>query len=253
MGKILGPYDPLRDECLAWSVLLPGLSVKEWLLDFPGTPFPTYQRVDRGFPARYEEFLQQHRFDVDLLYRIGEGQGFDDRLLLKMQEELKQSQWWPIADFAPLENDKFGTTDRQVDGHNLPAHQCLFGYYDKAVWRIGTHGEQRSIYAFDTDERDGDKEDDLYGLTELSFEFTDAELKLATKRVWKWWHPDQVAHRTVYERNQDRAQTDAPASFSKEEMQRASEKFVWHQNAQKVLSDKWCRRFRISSCDAAWD
>ena len=201
----LGLYDPLRDECLAWSGLLPGLSAREWLIDFPGIQVPIVQRVDRGFPARYEEFLKPFRFDVELLQRIGRDQGYDDRLLRKMQEELKQAQWWSIADFTPLEDDKFGTKDKQIDGHNLPAHQCLFGYYDQAVWKIETHGEQRSAYVFDIDERDGVREDDLYGLAELPFEFTDAELKRATTRVWKWLHPDQVARHTLEGRNQDRA------------------------------------------------
>ena len=80
-------------------------------------------------------------------------------------------------------------------------------------------------------------------MAELPFEFTDADLKLAIKRVRKWWHPDQVAHRTIFERNQDPENTNAIASFSHEEMQRASKKFVWRQNAKKMLSDKWCRRF----------
>ena len=102
-----------------------------------------------------------------------------------MQQELDDSQWWPIPDFIPLETDKFGTKDKQIDGHNLPAHQCLSGYYDRAVWKTKTHGAQRSIYVLDTDERDGVEEDDLYGLAELPFEFSDDDLKLAIKRVRK--------------------------------------------------------------------
>ena len=113
-----------------------------------GNTISDVQRVDRGFPARYEEFLQKFRFDVEWLQWIGRNQGYDDRLLQKMQEELKQAQWWSIADFTPLENDKFGTMNKQIDGQNLPAHQCLFGFYDQAVWQIETHGEQRSAYMY---------------------------------------------------------------------------------------------------------
>ena len=90
--KELEPYDPIRDEALAWSGLLPGLSAKEWLLYFPDQPFPIKRRVDCGFPARYEEFLLQHRFDVDLLNRLGADQGFDEHPLQRLQQELDDSQ-----------------------------------------------------------------------------------------------------------------------------------------------------------------
>ena len=79
----------------------------------------------------------------------------------------------------------------------------MFGHYDKATWKVETHGEQRNIHSFDTDERDGAKEDDLFGLAELNFVFTDEEAKQALKRVRKWWHPDQVARRTIFDRKQD--------------------------------------------------
>ena len=97
---------------------MPGLSAKEWLLNFPNQPFPIVRRVDRGFPARYEEFLQKHRFDIDLLNRLGAGQGFDEHLLQRIYQELNDSQWWPIADFLPFETDKFGRKDKLIDGHN---------------------------------------------------------------------------------------------------------------------------------------
>ena len=71
-----------------------------------------------------------------------------------------------LADFIPLETDKFGRKYKLIDGHNLPSHRCLFGHADEAVWEEETHGIQRSIYTFDTDERDGIKEDDLYDLAE---------------------------------------------------------------------------------------
>ena len=141
----LGHYEPIHDEALAWSGLLPGLTIKEWQRDFPGQDFTIIRRIDRGFPARYEEFLLEHRFDVDLLNRLGA----DEYELDRLTQELTDCQWCPIADFLPLENDKFGYTDRQIDGHNLPAHQCLFGYYDKATWKVqnGVTSHSRSPLA----------------------------------------------------------------------------------------------------------
>ena len=76
----LGHYEPIRDEALAWSGLLPGLSIKEWQRDFPGQDFPIIRRIDSGFPARYEEFLLEHRFDVDLLNRLEADEYELDRL-----------------------------------------------------------------------------------------------------------------------------------------------------------------------------
>ena len=161
----------------------------------------------------------------------------------RLTQELTDCQWWPIADFLPLENDKFGYTDRQIDGHNLPAHQCLFGYYDKATWKVETHGEQRNIHTFDIDERDGTKEDDLFGLAELNFVFTDEEAKEALKRVRKWWRPDQVARRTIYERKQDPECSEATLSFSPDQARRANKKSIWRQRAANLLQDKWCKMF----------
>ena len=194
-----GPYEPIRDESLAWSGMLPGLSIREWKEDFPGQPFPIVQRVDHGFPARYEEFLQQHRFDVELLRELG----LDELEMERLSQELDDAQWWPIADCLLLEDDKFGAKDQQIGGHTLPAHGCLFGYFDRATWKKETHGVQRNIHRFDTDERDGTKEDDLYALAEVNFEFTEGEMKQARRRVQLWYHPDQVARRTMYERNKD--------------------------------------------------
>ena len=44
-------------------------------------------------------------------------------------------QWWPIADFPPLE--KMFHNDMQTDGHNFPSHRCLFGYADEHVLKEG--------------------------------------------------------------------------------------------------------------------
>ena len=99
----LGPYNPLRDEALMCSGLYPGLSVKEWHADFLDQPFPIVRRVDRGFPTRYEEFRRDHRFDVNLLERLGADDlgGAEDELY-RLDQDLKDMQWWPIADFPLL-------------------------------------------------------------------------------------------------------------------------------------------------------
>ena len=191
-----GPYEPIREESLAWSGMLPGLSMKEWKEDFPGQPFPIVQRFDRGFPARYEEFLTLHHFDINLCRKLG----LDEFEMNRLSMKLENSQWWPIADCLLLENDKFGEKDKQIGGHTLPAYGCLFGFNAAATWKEETHGPERDIKSLNEGVRDGTREDDLYTLADARFEVTPEILKAARRKMLLWHHFDQVQFRTEVER-----------------------------------------------------
>ena len=56
-----------------------------------------------------------------------------------------------MADCITLEDDKFGTKDKQIGGHSVPAHGCLFGFNTQATWTEETHGPERDVKRFDED------------------------------------------------------------------------------------------------------
>ena len=71
---------------------------------FRTSHFRSYVGLTVAFPARYEEFRREHRFDVNLLERLGADDlgGAEDELH-RLNQELKDMQWWPTADIPPLE------------------------------------------------------------------------------------------------------------------------------------------------------
>ena len=87
---IIGDYDPIRDEALAWTGVLPFRTIQEGIAVHPGgEPFPIIPRIDRGFPAMYEEQLETYQLDDGLFRALGLDEQGIEGLLYKLQD----AQW----------------------------------------------------------------------------------------------------------------------------------------------------------------
>ena len=131
----------------------------------------------------------------------------------------------------------FGT-DHQVGGHPVPSHGFMFGYRADETWKDKTHGSQRDVQIFDAGIRDGLREDDIYELTGLPFQFQPEDLKTANRHMLLWYHPDKCKQRTLVERKNDKN-----FQYPQSEWERAQKKFIWRMNAMSVLEDPWLRKF----------
>ena len=116
---------------------------------------------------------------------------------------MKYVQWFQISDCLTLENGKFGSDD-QIGGHPVPSHGFMFGYRADETWKEETHGPQRDVRRFHEDIRDGKREDDLYELTDVPFQFRPEDLKTARRNMLLWYYPDKCKQRTLVERKNDK-------------------------------------------------
>ena len=200
---------------------MPGLSFDDWRRDHPNEPCPISIGIGRGFPARYAMELNRCRLDSKLLRMLGLDKFWEG----KIRQTVKDAPWFPIADDKCMEG-KFGTCDDSLGGHPVPSHGFMFGYRAVQTWNDKVYGPLRLVRQFDEDNGDGMREDDLYGLIHLPFQFTPADPKKTRRHLLVWYHPDKCKQRAVIERQRDESY-----EYPQREWDKATKKCNWRKNA----------------------
>ena len=120
----------------------------------------------------------------------------------------------------------------------MPSHGFLFGYRADQTWNEAVHVVPRLVRQFDEDNGDGMREDDLYGLTHVPFQFGDEDLKKVRKHLYLWYHPDKCKQRAIIERKHNPSYEYPQSDWGK-----AARKWNWRLDAMRVLENLCLHKF----------